>query len=120
MHNKLAERRPLASLFSPQRLAALLLASAAFGALPAHALPAPAGAQLITPPYTPIANVVVNADAAASRPIVVGAAADESGDLSLRLQTGTLAVAMDAYFALVAPRIIPGAFLLVNAGGGGR
>lgn len=97
-------------------MAVLLVALLIFQAS-ANALPAPTSQQFITP-YTAIVSPVVNAAAVASQPIALGGSAVGSGDLLIQVKTGSLDVAMDAYFAIVANNLAPGEIFLLNAIGG--
>jgi hypothetical protein len=83
----------------------------------AGAMPAPTSQQIITP-YTAVAAPTINALADASRPMAVGGAADESGDLILQVNTDSVDAPMDAYLAVLAPRIASDAIFLVNPSGG--
>ena len=98
-------------------LAATGILALLFWPAAAGALPGPTGQHFITP-YPAIASAVVNTDAVTSRPIAFGAVALGNGALNLQVQTDTLDVAMDAYLAILAPRVAPGVLLLVNAAGG--
>jgi hypothetical protein len=105
------------SLSAPSSLRQIGLALGISWATFSWGLPGPNGAQIFAP-YVAEKTPVVASTAATSKPIGVGDAADESGNLDLQVSLDALDAPVDAYFGFTAPRIFGDNIMIVLADGG--